>query len=62
MNKITCKRLGNLYNRTGGNFAYMVYDKEGLAPTLNSMEGGGRQPMIIVEEEEYVDSRKIESK
>lgn len=26
---------------------YRVYDKDGLAPCLNQMEGGGRQPHII---------------
>ena len=26
---------------------YRVYDTKGLAPTLNKMDGGGREPMII---------------
>lgn len=27
--------------------AYRVYDKEGIAPILNCMEGGNRQPIIV---------------
>ena len=37
--ELKCKRLGNLNGHTGGSFAYMVYDQEGLAPTINSMGG-----------------------
>lgn len=40
-------RIGNLFGATGGNHAGMVYDKDGLSPTLNAMLGGYRQPMII---------------
>lgn len=50
---IKVKKLGNLNGHTGGSFAYMVYDADGLAPTLNCMEGGGREPMIL---EEITDS------
>lgn len=46
---IKVKRLGNLYGYTGGSYAYMVYNPEGLAPTLNCMGGGGREPMIVEE-------------
>lgn len=42
-------RFGNVYgNFDGGNYAGMVYDYRYLSPTLNTMEGGGRQPMIVV--------------
>ena len=41
------KRLGNLYGATGGNFAGNVYEKNGIAPTINTCGGGGREPMII---------------
>lgn len=44
---ITTIRLGNLNGHTGGSFHGMVYDSDGLAPTLNSMQGGGTQPMIV---------------
>ena len=43
------KRLGNLYGYTGGSYAYQVYDPNGLAPTINCMGGGGREPMIVEE-------------
>ena len=42
------KRLGNIYGFTGGSYAGLVYDKSFLAPSLNAMQGGNRQPMIIV--------------
>ena len=44
-------KYGNLYGYTGGTYAYNVYGVEGLAPTLITMTGGGRQPMIIEDEE-----------
>lgn len=40
-------RLGNIFGFSGGNYAGNVYDKDFIAPTLNTMQGGGRQPMII---------------
>ena len=32
-------KLGNIYGFTGGNFAGNVYSKEGIAPTLQTMQG-----------------------
>lgn len=32
-----------------------VYDKRGLAPTLNSSAGGGKQPYIVVEDKDGQD-------
>lgn len=43
----SCIKLGNLCGHTGGSFHGMVYDLNGLAPTLSSMQGGNTQPMII---------------
>lgn len=40
------KRLFNIYGYTGGNFGGNVYDADYLAPALNTMGGGNRQPMI----------------
>ena len=40
-------RLGNIFGFTGGNYAGNVYDKDHLSPTLNTMQGGCKQPMII---------------
>lgn len=47
MSEASEKRIGNLFGATGGNHAGMVYDKNGLSPTLNSMQGGYRQPMMV---------------
>lgn len=48
-------QVGNIYpdteqfkNRTSGR----VYSSEGLSPTINCCEGGGREPMIV----EYAES------
>lgn len=40
-------RLGNIFGFSGGNYAGNVYDKDFLAPTLNTMQGGCKQPMIV---------------
>lgn len=41
------KRVGNIYGFTGGSYAGAVYDPEGIAPSIDTMSGGNRQPMII---------------
>lgn len=41
------KRLGNIYGYTGGNYAGNVYDTAYIAPTLTTMQGGDKQPMVI---------------
>lgn len=41
------RRLGNIFGFTGGNYAGNVYDQNYIAPTLNTMQGGYKQPMII---------------
>lgn len=38
--------LGSLYG-TGTSYAGAIYDKRHLAPTLMSMQGGGREPHVI---------------
>ncbi|HZJ99027.1 MAG TPA: DNA cytosine methyltransferase [Tissierellaceae bacterium] len=41
-------RLGNIYGEgKGTGYAGNVWDKEGLCPTLTTMEGGNREPMIV---------------
>lgn len=52
MTKNTEKRIGNIFGATGGNHAGMVFDKNYLAPALSTMQGGLRQPLIIVKNEE----------
>ena len=41
------KRLGNLGGYTGGSFGGQVYDQKGLAPTINTVGGGDREPHIV---------------
>lgn len=41
------KRLGSLFGHTGGSFAGLVYDPNGLAPAINTAGGGLRMPLII---------------
>ena len=45
----TEQKIGNIFGFTGGNYAGNVYDKDHLSPTLNTMQGGCKQPMIIDE-------------
>ena len=49
------KRIGNIFGATGGNYAGNVYDKDYIAPALNTCQGGYREPMILEYEnkEEY---------
>jgi len=45
---IEINRLGNIYGEDKGTgYAGNVWDKEGLCPTLNTMQGGNREPMIV---------------
>ena len=48
------KKIGNLFGATGGNYAGNVYDKNYLAPAINTCGGGYREPIIV----EYVKERK----
>lgn len=42
------RRIGNLYGENRGTgFAGNVWDKDGICPAITTMQGGGRQPMII---------------
>lgn len=45
-------RLGGLYDKPNGrkHEAGAIYDPNGLAPTLNTCNGGNRMPLIIVYE------------
>ena len=43
-------RLGNIYGEDKGTgFAGNVWEKEALSPTLTTMQGGNREPMIVEE-------------
>jgi hypothetical protein len=46
MNEV--KRLGNLYGEDRGTgFAGNVWDKDCIASSLTTMQGGMREPMIV---------------
>lgn len=50
-NRASIKQVGNLNNSTsfGGNpQAGRVYSIDGISPTLNTMQGGGREPKIMI--------------
>ena len=50
-NQASIEQVGNLNNSTsfGGNpQTGRVYDANGIAPTLNTMQGGGREPKVLV--------------
>ena len=52
------RRLGNIYDDeryTGKNFAGTVWARQGLAPAISTMQGGGREPMIV---EDFYESRE----
>ena len=44
-------RLGSIFGHTGGSFAGLVYHPRGLAPTINTAQGGLRMPLIIEEQD-----------
>lgn len=61
MNNAEVIQVGNLYpdtprfkNRTTGR----VYDAEGISPTINTCQGGGKIPMIVVYEDRQDDMFK----
>ena len=54
-------RLGSIFGHTGGSFAGLVYDPEGIAPTVNTAQGGLRMPLIIeVEEDDNNTIRRLQ--
>lgn len=45
---VTVKRVGGMYdNENGTHQAGSVYDADGLSPTLSTMQGGNREPIIV---------------
>ncbi|MCO4567838.1 DNA methylase [Streptococcus infantarius subsp. infantarius] len=52
-NQANIKQIGNINNSTsfGGNpQTGRVYDIKGISPTLNTMQGGGREPKVVIRE------------
>lgn len=55
------KLLGNIYGEhCGTGYVGNVWDSNGLAPTLMTMQGGNRQPMVL--EVKEVDKQKLDPK
>lgn len=47
---VAVKQIGNFSESKRSNpNTNRVYDKSGLSPTLNTMQGGNRQPMVVDE-------------
>ena len=52
------KQIGNIMpgtNRDNPNQG-RVYDTSGIAPTINTMQGGNLQPMVVVKEVGYLEN------
>lgn len=42
------ERIGNIYGEQfGTGYAGNIWDKNGISPSLMTMAGGGREPMIV---------------
>ena len=60
---VAVKQIGNFSESKRSNpNTNRVYDKGGLSPTLNTMQGGGRQPMIIDDKKARYRIRKLTPK
>lgn len=49
-NVVQIANIGNINNFGGNPQTGRVYDIDGLSPTLNTMQGGGREPKIAVDD------------
>lgn len=67
-NKVCCgvievmeteQKIGNIFGFTGGNYAGNVYSKDHLSPTLNTMQGGWKQPMVIDDTQGFEDKPRL---
>ncbi len=60
--KVSVKQVGNIVKSSsfGGNPQRgRVYSVDGLAPTLNTMQGGGLEPKILINQEKEISIRKL---
>lgn len=48
--------VGSIYGH-GTGYAGCVYDPDGICPTLNTMQGGGREPHILMKCDEERNSK-----
>lgn len=64
-NQANTKQIGNINNSTsfGGNpQTGRVYDIDGISPTLNTMQGGGHEPKVMVIDDQGRKNKKISPK
>ena len=64
-NQANVKQIGNIISGTsfGGNpQTGRVYDIEGISPTLNTMQGGSREPKVVVIDDQGRKNKKISPK
>lgn len=64
-NQANIKQIGNINNSTsfGGNpQTGRVYDIKGISPTLNTMQGGGREPKVMVIDDQGRKNKKLSLK
>lgn len=52
--------LGSLWGR-GAGFAGAVWSKNRVSPTLTTMQGGGREPHIVVKNDSNTNMEKSDS-
>ena len=58
-----CVRIGGIFDTENSiHQAGSIYDKEGISPTLDTMQGGYRQPCIITQMKEKFKIRKLTPK
>ena len=58
---MSVNKYGNIYGGDkGGCFAGNVYDSNAISPTLTTMEGGNRQPMIVEMKSKSVENEEFE--
>lgn len=59
---VKVQRLGGMYDTEASTHqAGSVYDKEGLCPTLSTMQGGNREPIIVDDTYANRDAREYEA-
>lgn len=52
--------LGNIHGEHAHDgFAGAVFHPGGVAPAISTMQGGGRQPMILLEDRSYLDGEHL---
>ena len=62
INRANIKQIGNINNSHsfGGNpQTGRVYDIDGISPTLNTMQGGGREPKVMVIDDQGRKNKKL---